>query len=236
MDPPCERPELVEGADDFGVRLAEEIVDRALVSELQVEGGVLPTLVSVGSRLVEAGTDQTLTFHAPGTPGQHLVVIPAKGSPGSPIAEEPIPGQVDGSVAIATGGWDPGTYVAILMDGTSVLSRSRFWVAARGDGPHLSTPRRVYAIGEPIPVRWWNAPGARWDWIGVYERGADPNIDSYLTWFYTRSAIRGSGTLDAASAGPWPLPVGRYSVYLMADDGYDILARETFTVQRLPAL
>ena len=29
----------------------------------------------------------------------------------------------------------------------------------------------------------------------------------------------------------WPLPSGRYSIYLLADDGYDILARTGFVVR-----
>ena len=204
---------------------------RALVSELSVRGGVLPTLVAVGARLIEAGTDQSLTFHGPGGPSQHLVVMPAKGDPAHPLADEPVAGEVDGTVAIVTDGWDPGTYVALLLDGSTVLSRARFWVEAPGDGPHVTTAHRVYRVGDAIPVHWWNAPGARWDWIGVYQRGADPNVDSYLTWFYTRSAIQGTGTLDADSAGPWPLPPGRYSVYLLADDGYQVLARHAFVVR-----
>jgi hypothetical protein len=118
-----------------------------------------------------------------------------------------------------------------LEEGAAVLSRTRFWVEAAGDGPHVSAERQIYGEGDPIDVRWWNAPGNRWDWVGVYERGADPNVASYLTWFYTRSTIRGRGTLDAASSGPWPLPPGRYSIYLLADDGYDILARTGFVVR-----
>ncbi|MGZ6546311.1 MAG: endonuclease/exonuclease/phosphatase family protein [Actinomycetota bacterium] len=204
---------------------------RAVVSELSVQGGVLPTLVAVGSRLIEAGTHQTLTFHGPGGSDQHLAVIPAGGYPADPIADEPVAGEVDGTVAIATSGWDPGTYVALLMDGSSVLSRTRFWIEAPGDGPHVSTSRHVYGVGDPIAVHWWNAPGARWDWIGVYPRHADPNVASYLTWFYTRSTIQGSGTLDANSEGPWPLPAGRYSVYLLADDGYQVLAHHAFRVR-----
>jgi endonuclease/exonuclease/phosphatase family metal-dependent hydrolase len=204
---------------------------RAVVSELSVEGGVPPTLVSVGARLVQAGADQTLAFHGPGGPDQHLVVIPAKGDPADPVADEPVPGETDGSVVVTTDGWEPGTYVALLMDGSSVLSRMRFWIEEPGDGPHVSTSHRVYGVGEPIDVRWWNAPGARRDWIGVYERGADPNVDSYLTWFYTSTTIQGSGTLDADAEGPWPLPPGRYSVYLLADDGYEILARQPFVVR-----
>jgi endonuclease/exonuclease/phosphatase family metal-dependent hydrolase len=204
---------------------------RAVVSELSAEGGIPPTLVSVGSRLIESGADQTLTFHGPGGPDQHLVVIPARGDPAIPVADEPIPGEIDGAADVPTDGWEPGTYVALLMDGSSVLSRTRFWIESPGDGPHVSTSHGVYRVGQPIDVRWWNAPGARRDWIGVYERGADPNIDSYLTWFYTETAIRGSGRLDADAEGPWPLPPGRYSVYLLADDGYDILAGHPFVIR-----
>ena len=204
---------------------------RAVVSQLSVVGGVLPTLVSVGERLVVAGTDQMLTFHGPGGPDQHLAVIPVNGDPAYPVADEPVPGQIDGTVPVTTDGWEPGTYVALLMDGSSVLSRMRFWIEAPGDGPHVSTAHRVYGVGEPIAVRWWNAPGERWDWVGVYERNADPNVASYLTWFYTRSTIQGSGTLDADAAGPWPLQPGRYSVYLLADDGYEIVARQAFVVR-----
>jgi hypothetical protein len=65
----------------------------------------------------------------------------------------------------------------------------------------------------------------------VYERGADPNVASYLTWFYTHASIQGTGVLDADSEGPWPLLAGRYSVYLLADDGYRVLARSWFTVR-----
>jgi hypothetical protein len=217
-------PDVTVAVDPWGTD------HRAVVSELMVTGGVPPTLVAVGTRLLEAGQDQTLTFHAPGGPEQHVVVFPAA-DPTYPVGDESVSGEADGTVIVPTDGWEPGTYVVQLMDGTSVLSRTRFWIEAPGDGPHVSTSRRAYHVGQAIRVRWWNAPGARWDWIGVYRRGADPNIDAYLTWFYTRSSIRGSGTLDADSEGPWPLTAGRYSVFLLADDGYRVLARHPFVVR-----
>jgi endonuclease/exonuclease/phosphatase family metal-dependent hydrolase len=203
---------------------------RGVVSELSVTGGVPPTLVSAGARLVDSGDDQELTFHGTGGPAQHLSVIRAHDST-SPVADEPVAGEIDGTVTLGTSGWEPGTYEALLMDGTSVQARTRFWVEAPGDGPHVATSSHFYRAGEPISVRWWNAPGERWDWVGVYERHADPNVDPYLTWFYTRSTVKGRGTLDADSEGPWPLPPGRYSVILLADDGYDVLARHGFVVR-----
>jgi hypothetical protein len=96
----------------------------------------------------------------------------------------------------------------------------------------VSVASDVVRVGHPILVRWANAPGQRWDWIGVYRRGADPNVAPYLTWFYTGASIQGTGRLDASSEGPWPLPPGRYSVYLLADDGYDVLAGADLRIVR----
>ncbi|MEP6972911.1 MAG: endonuclease/exonuclease/phosphatase family protein [Actinomycetota bacterium] len=217
-------PGVTIGVDPWGTD------HRAVVSEFIVTGGVPPTFVSVADRLIDAGVDQRVTFHASGAAGEHVVVIP-KGDPSYPVADVPTAGATDATIPIATDDWIPGAYDAMLMDGGAVLSRFRFWVEASGDRTHVSTARSTYGVGDPIRVRWSNAPGERWDWVGVYPRGADPNIDTYLTWFYTHTSIQGSGTLDAESYGPWPLPPGRYSVFLLADDGYRVLARAVFVVE-----
>ena len=203
---------------------------RAIVSELSVEGGVLPTLVSVGSRLIESGTDQTLTFHGPGGPDQHVVVFRER-DPSYPLADELVPGshRRHGEHRDRWLGGRARTSCSSRREPRcfrACASGSRRWATIR------TCRLQRGSTGSAIRshVRWWNAPGNRWDWVGVYERGADPNVASYLTWFYTRSTIRGRGTLDAASSGPWPLPPGRYSIYLLADDGYDILARTGFLV------
>ena len=150
-----------------------------------------------------------------------------EGDPSYPLADEPVPGVIDGTVDIETDGWEPGTYVVHLEEGAAVLSRTRFWVEAVGDGPHVSAERRIYGVGDPIHVRWWNAPGNRWDWVGVYERDADPNVASYLTWFYTRSTIQGPGNarrgvvraVAAASRSLQRLPVGGRRVRHPGSDG-----------------
>jgi hypothetical protein len=216
-------PGVTIGVDPWGTD------HRATVSEFSVLPGVAPTFVAVADRLIDAGVDQQVTFHAADPVGDHVVVIP-EDDPSHPVADVPTAGATDGTIPIATDDWNPGAFEAMLMSGDVVLSRIRFWVEAPGDRAHVSTTRATYGVGEPIRVAWSNAPGERWDWIGVYPRGADPNIDTYLTWFYTHAAIQGSGTLDADSFGPWPLPPGRYSVLLLADDGYRVSARTAFSV------
>ena len=218
------------GGPDVGIGIDPWGTDhRAVVSEFTVSGGAPPTFVAVADRLIDAGVDQQVTFHASDAVGDHVVVIP-RSDPSHPVAHVPTAGATDGTIPIVTDDWTPGEYEAVLQGGDAVLSRIRFWVEAPGDQAHVSTTRANYGVGEPIHVTWSNAPGERWDWVGVYPRGADPNIDTYLTWFYTHTAIHGSGTLDADSSGPWPLPPGSYSVFLLADDGYRVLARARFTV------
>lgn len=204
---------------------------RAVVSTFSLTPGTPPTFVAVGDRLVGAGEDQQVTFHGSGGLGEAVAAIRVGGDPAAPLFETSTGGETDGTIAVPTDGWEVGTYVALLLDGDQVRSRSRFWVSVPGAKPQVLVSKRVVAVGASLRVWWANAPGERWDWIGVYERGADPNVASYLTWFYTHASIQGTGVLDADSEGPWPLPAGKYSVYLLADDGYEILARSWFTVR-----
>jgi hypothetical protein len=95
----------------------------------------------------------------------------------------------------------------------------------------VRTLKATYAVGEPISVAVKDAPGDRWDWLGIYTRGGDPNVDSYLLWRYTHSAIDGTFTLRPSAPGIAPLPPGRYSVYLLRDDLYVKIAGAAFTVR-----
>ena len=99
-----------------------------------------------------------------------------------------------------------------------------------GTGPSISTGKHAYAVDEPIDVSWENARGERWDWIGVYKRGRDPRIAYYLLWTYTGSTVAGSTLIDESVHGPWPLDAGKYSVYLLRDDGYRKEAGADFTI------
>ena len=156
-----------------------------------------------------------------------------------PVATQPTGAgaPTDGTLTFATGRFRPGHYTASLLDGAgAVLSRSPFWVKSPTARARVFTSRRVYRVRRPIVVRWRDAPGERWDWVGVYTRGANPNIAYYLRWGYTHASIAGHHTLDRTPGyygygpQPWPLKPGRYSVYLLRDDGYAIIARGAFRV------
>jgi endonuclease/exonuclease/phosphatase family metal-dependent hydrolase len=207
---------------------------RSVVSTFTVTPSPPPVMVAVHRRLVAVGDDLNVTFHTPGQGGEEVVVVPAGGDPATDaVASQPTGGDPDGTLAFPTSTWQPGAYEAVLLDAAGAeLSRIPFWVSEPGAVPEISTGKSTYHVGEPIDVSWRDAPGERWDWVGIYRRGANPRKASYLLWTYTGASIEGDATLDESAYGPWPLPAGKYSVYLLRDDGYKLLAGAHFTIGR----
>jgi len=135
-------------------------------------------------------------------------------------------------VTVNTTSLTPGMYAVSMVDADGVLlATNGFWVRAVGAEPEVVTGDAVYGVGDPIDVTWQNAPGNKWDWLGIYKRGADPNVAYYKLWTYTEATVQGKTTIDGGvSGGPWPLPPGKYDVLLLADDSYAELARSSFVV------
>ena len=213
---------------------------RAVVSNFEITPATPPVFVAVDRRLLNSGAPLEVAFHAPGVPGEAVAITRSAAGPSAPpVAEQPTGAgaPTDGTLTFATNRLAAGQYRACLLDATGkVLSRSAFWVKAAGTRPRVFTAKRVYRVGQPIVVQWRATPGERWDWVAVYDRGADPNVAYYRLWGYTFATIAGHCTLDRTPPyfgyGPqtWPLQPGRYSVYLLRDDGYSIIARGAFTV------
>ena len=213
---------------------------RAVVSSFTVTPATPPVFVAVKQRLVSAGQSLGVVFHAPGAAGEKVAITRSSAGPGSaPVALQPTGAgaPTDGTLSFATSRFAPGHYRASLLAANgSVLSHTFFWVKARATRPRVFTAKRIYHVGQPIVVKWRDTPGERWDWVAVYDRGADPNIAYYRLWGYTFASIAGHCTLDRTQPyfgygpQPWPVKPGRYSVYLLRDDGYSVIARGAFTI------
>ena len=204
---------------------------RATVSTFTVTPGEMPVLVAVARQLVTVGSDLVTTYHASETGGS-VALVPAGGDPATDaVSERATGGSLDGTLTFATDLLEPGSYEAVLLDaGGGEFSRIPFWLEAPDARPVVSTGRDTYAVGEPIDVRWSNARGERWDWIGIYRRHRDPHVAWYLLWLYTGATVEGLAVLDAGASGRFPLAAGRYSVYLFRDDGYVPMASSDFTI------
>jgi endonuclease/exonuclease/phosphatase family metal-dependent hydrolase len=203
---------------------------RAVVGTFEVRAALPPAYVAVDRRLVSVGATAAVRFHAPAA-GAHVVVVPLGAPLGAAVVDLPTGSVPDGTLAVETAALTPGGYRVVLLDAAdAVLARTSFWVKVRGDGPGIATGKSTYAVGEPIDVTWSNAPGNRWDWVGIYRRGADPLTAWYLLWSYTDTQVAGSVVLDGTGYGKWPLKAGAYSVYLLRDDGYRLLAAADFDI------
>jgi exonuclease III len=205
---------------------------RSIVTTFRVMPAPMPTLVAVRRPLREQGRSLTVRFHAPPDPGADVAIVPPGGDvPADAIAEAGTNGEADGTVSFDTDGWTPGRWEAVLVDGSNAeLSRVPLWIRAAGQGVEVSTSRRVFDVGDPIDVSWIFAPARRWDWIGIYRRGRDPRVAYYLLWAYTGATVEGTVSLDDDDHGPWPLRAGRYTVYLLTDDGYKALGGTNFRI------
>jgi hypothetical protein len=222
-----------EDADGVDVAVSPWPSDhRAVVSTLAVTPSPAPTLVSADERLVRRGRPVHLRVHA--TRPVSVAIVPAgrEGVGGAVEEIEVEPATGTQVVAAETEEWPAGAYLAVLLDDAGdELGSTTFWIRPERGRPQVRTSARLFRVGEPIGVDWRYAPGNRFDWIGVYRRGADPNRASYLLWAYTEAAIQGSLVLDRTSSGPWPLPAGQYSIYLLADDSYEEIAATSFIVR-----
>jgi endonuclease/exonuclease/phosphatase family metal-dependent hydrolase len=205
---------------------------RAVVSQFKVKPAPTTTLVSVRSRLLTRGAPLIVDYSASDANADSLVITPATCA-GDPVIRDPVNHAVGGTERIDTTSLKPAAYEACLLDEDGrLLAQMAFWVKAKAAKPRLETSKRSYDRGEAIRVSWTDAPGNRNDWLGVFHNDGKPGLGSYVGWTYVGAEIAGSTLLDGRINGVnWPLPKGRYTVSLLKDDGYAVLAHADFVIR-----
>ena len=121
------------------------------------------------------------------------------------------------------------SYRIQLKNNDSVIAENYFHPAIDKKRPFLKLAKNEYKEGEPISIKWENAPGHRFDWIAIYPAGKETSNDfyktepytTYLLYSYTYASESGSLILGKQSKGNgWPLKAGQYRIHLLLDDGY----------------
>ncbi|MEW2165264.1 endonuclease/exonuclease/phosphatase family protein [Streptomyces sp. NPDC007084] len=145
--------------------------------------------------------------------------LPAGGS--SSLVWAYVPGA-SGETTLDTSGLSGGPYIVYLLakDGYGVLAKTEpfsFAGAPGGDSVVLTTP--APREGDEVSFHWTtDAPDPK-NWIGVYDGDRLPGHGSALAWAYTPGAA-GDITIDTSA-----LSDGPYTAYLLAKDGYGVLAK-----------
>ena len=110
----------------------------------------------------------------------------------------------------------------------------------KGQKPRLVLQNKIIPIGQPIKIRWENAPGYGYDYISISPIGAQGEKDAVRLYTYgkTHGMIEYSnknvtGNWTHWSTTPhvhWPLKPGSYLLKLMLDDGHTSLDTTEFKV------
>lgn len=210
---------------------------RAVVSTLEVVPGPAPAMVSIDRRSIPAGAVFTARFHAATEDGRleggRLVILDADAAvDAAPRVSLASNNGTDrsSSVDFGTGGLAPGAYAVALRDAEGKeLARAPFWIVARDGAATVALDKQAYAPGETLTATWSNAPGNRYDWLGIYKQGEAAD-DNYLYFFYVNGAVAGSLALTKEMLGA-DLEPGAYALRLELDDGYSRLAAVPFEVK-----
>lgn len=142
-------------------------------------------------------------------------------------------GQVNGSVTFNLNWLAAGSYeVRLHVNGSGTMLASDTFTVS-GGAPSVSTDKTSYTPGEAITVSFTNAPGYKYDWIGIFQEGDAPlSYQSYLYTDGTRggtaSIVNDSVTFTSNMLGA--LSPGNYETRMYCKGSTSLLATDTFTI------
>jgi hypothetical protein len=218
-------PDVVVGIDPWPAD------HRALVTTFEVEPAPTPDLITVEPRLVKPGEVFIVRV---ATQKQeklgHFQILPAGAAESAaPITEIPCDPADHLAAPFGTARLEPGAYLAAVTDVNGKrLASVPFWVTDPAAKPGVAVAKASVKSGDPIYVSWSNAPGNKFDWIGIYS-ATDPDLYNYLGYLYTNATVAGSVTFKTEDFGDALAP-GEYEARLLRDDAYVELAIVKFTV------
>ncbi len=139
----------------------------------------------------------------------------------------------DGTVTFSAGLDAAGTYEARLYaDGGSQLLAS-YTFTVSGSAPAISTNKGTYEPAEVILITISDAPGNKYDWVGLFNAGDPPN--SHLDYRYTDGTRRGAdgitdNTIYFSPVTHGLLTAGNYEVRFYSNGSTNLLDTVAITV------
>ena len=123
--------------------------------------------------------------------------------------------------------WIAGALSLGLMCGMAVFPSA-------AQSPTLKLEKTEYVQGEEIRVYYTGA--SKKDWIAIYKEGEKPGADGPMATVYEYAEKTGlpdgmMDFMDTDRGDVQELIPGAYMLYLLKDDGYEILAEESFVIK-----
>ena len=171
---------------------------RAVASTFDVEAAPAPALVDTDQRVVRRG--ETVTIRYASHRGRRIGILPAHGS--RPIVTLPIYDSSDHQAGFF--GTRPPAAGHLPRRAAQRPGRDRGHVTLLGPAPGspagYRSAQRVYAPGEPVRLRWRNAPGHKYDWVGIFP-GGPLDVYNYLGFSYVGALPHGRLAMTEADLG-----------------------------------
>ncbi|HNN13697.1 MAG TPA: endonuclease/exonuclease/phosphatase family protein [Anaerolineales bacterium] len=200
---------------------------RGVLSIFEVIPSAPPILISTADRLVEAVATIKARYHVTGTSGERCGIVP-RGEL-LPVLSQALDRDHphDGEISLNTSGFKKGAYdLVLLSEDGAILCRYPFWIKDVGEAVKLTLSQSLIAYGGTLDVQWENAPGNRWDWLGIYKAGQNLFVEKPLRYMHTNASIAGDLTFDLSG-----LEADRYEVLFCIDDNYICFARVPFEIK-----
>ena len=199
---------------------------RGVVSTFRLVPAPAPPMISATPRrVVEDGAVHLRTWDPSGATWTAALVPRGSSVDDALSGVRDMPHDYQRSIPLSTLGLAPGDYDAILVDESGeTIARDGFTIVAANARPELEAVDATVAPGEPIRVRWRNAPGDLRDWIGLYRAG-EIDVTRYVAFVYTEASFSGEAELSVPELEP-----GEYELRLLHDETYVVLARSGISI------
>ena len=89
----------------------------------------------------------------------------------------------------------------------------------------ISTDIPSYDLGDLISVTFNDGPGIAKDWLGIFNKGANPNINPLLNYIYVSGKPSGTATFQADNI---PTKDGDYYVVFFTNDSYNEISNRAY--------
>lgn len=181
--------------------------------------------------------------NGPGNSKDWIGVYPEGVVPGSTLStcwayvndsQSPGLGEKEGTVSLSGGVGYAGNWNVYLLlnDGYDIIASNIFTVIDPSS-PVVRPAQLIYPPSQPIQITFTNGLGNPKDWVGIYLLGQTPGEGPTSTlWSYVDGTQAGATeqTAGTCSFDKGLETPGQYVVYLLENDGYNILASNVFTV------
>ena len=116
-------------------------------------------------------------------------------------------------------GLPKGYYYAqyFLEDGYTAIGNKIFFQIG-DDITQLMINKTIYNLNENIMATWTDSPGIVKDWLGIYHKNDNPNIDPLVSYTYFNGVANGNAEIPDDKL---PTEPGSYFIVMFTDDSYN---------------